>query len=81
MWLVEMCQPLYKPMGNSLTSRIFIKSTVDPKNLKFGMMITWVNTIVQKKTTVAIETSLDEIDFSARITQRVYRGITCDVTL
>ena len=35
-------------LGNSLTSRIFIKSTVDPKNLKFGMMITWVNTIVQK---------------------------------
>ena len=66
-----MCQPQYKPMGNSLTSRIFIKSTVDPKNLKFGMMITWVNTIVQKKN-VAVATSLDEIDFSARITQRVY---------
>ena len=66
-----MCQP---PMGNSLTSRIFIKSTVDPKNLKFGMMITWVSTIVQKKIkNVAIATSLDEIDFSARITQRVYR--------
>ena len=59
-------------MGNSLTSRIYIKSTVDPKNLKFGTMISWVNTIVQKKTTVAIATSLDEIDFSARITQRVY---------
>ena len=29
--------------------RIFIKSSVEPKNLKFGMMITWINTIVQKK--------------------------------
>ena len=35
-------------MGNSLTSKIFIKSAVDPRNLKFGMMITWVFTIVQK---------------------------------
>ena len=69
-----MCQPQYKPMGNSLTSRIFIKSTVDLKHLKFGMMITWINTIVQKKN-VAIATSLDEIDFSARITQRVYSGM------
>ena len=36
------------------------------------MMITWVNTIVQKNP-VIIATSLDEVDFSARITQRVYR--------
>ena len=37
------------------------------------MMITWINTIVQNKIkNVAIATSLDEIDFSARITQRVY---------
>ena len=62
-----------QPMGNSLTSRIFIISIVDQKNLKFGMMITRVNTTVQKKQqTVAIATSLDEIDFSARITQRVH---------
>ena len=27
----------------------FYKSTVDSKNLKFGNMITWVNTIVPKK--------------------------------
>ena len=67
-----MCQPQYKLISNSLTSRIFIKSTVNPKNLKFGMIITWGNTIVQKKKDVAIATSLDEIDFSARITQRVY---------
>ena len=65
-------------MGNSLTSRIFIKSTVDPKNLKFGMMTTRINTIVQKKQkTAAIATSLDEIDFSARITQRVYIAPIC----
>ena len=38
------------------------------------MMITWVNTIVQKNQTVAIATSLDEINFSAQITQRVYRS-------
>ena len=37
-----------KRMGNSLTSKIFIKSAVDPTNLKFGVMITWGNTIVQK---------------------------------
>ena len=66
-------------MENSLTSRIFIKSTVDPKNLKFGMMTTWVNAIVKKKN-VAIATSLDETDFSARITQRVlYMGSTVSV--
>ena len=36
------------------------------------MVITWISTIVQKNFTVAIATSLDEIDFSARVTQRVY---------
>ena len=35
-------------MGNLLCSRIFIKSAVDPTNVKFGVMITWVNIIVQK---------------------------------
>ena len=45
-------------MGNSLTSKIFIKSAVDPTNLKFGVMITWVNTIV-KKNFVAIATSVN----------------------
>ena len=34
-------------MGNSLTSRIFIKSAEYLTSLKFGLMITWVNTIVQ----------------------------------
>ena len=38
---------LYKPMGNLLCSRIFIKSAVDPTNVKFGVMITRVNIIVK----------------------------------
>ena len=41
-------------------------------------MITWANTIVQKKIFVAIVTSLNEIDFSAQITQRVYTLKTRD---
>ena len=63
-------------MGNSLTSRIFIKSAIDPTNLKFGMVITWIDTIVQTKFGCHIATSPDEIDSSARITQRVYRYST-----
>ena len=41
-------QPQCKPMGNSLTSKIFIKSAEYLTSVKFGVMITWVNTIVQK---------------------------------
>ena len=41
-------QPQCKPIGNSLTSKIFIKSAEYLTSLKFGFMITWVNTIVQK---------------------------------
>ena len=44
--LVLFYQPQRKPMGNSLTSKIFIKSAVNPTNLKFGVIITWVNIIV-----------------------------------
>ena len=46
--LVESANHQYKPMGNLLCSRIFIKSAVDPRNVKFGVMITWINIIVQK---------------------------------
>ena len=46
-------------MGNLLCSRIFIKSAVDPTNVKFGVMITWVNIIVLKKKVVAIATSVN----------------------
>ena len=38
-WLVESANRQYKSMGNLLCSRIFIKSAVDPINLKFGVMI------------------------------------------
>ena len=41
-----------------LCSRIFIKSAVDPTNVKFGVLITWVNTIVQNFY-VAIATSVN----------------------
>ena len=59
--LVESANHQYKSMGNLLCSRIFIKSAVDPINLKFGVMITWVNTIVQKISNffVAIATSVN----------------------
>ena len=46
LWLVESTNHQYKPMGNLLCSRIFIKSAVDPTNVKFGVMITWVNIMV-----------------------------------
>ena len=36
----------YERMGKLLTSRIFIKSEVDQTNLKLGVMITWVNSII-----------------------------------
>ena len=47
-----------QPMGNSLTSRIFIKSAEYLTSLKFGLMITWVNTM-SKKFFVAIATSVN----------------------
>ena len=59
-WLVESANRQYKSMGNLLCSRIFIKSAVDPINLKFGVMITWVNTNSKKKFFfVAIATSVN----------------------
>ena len=64
---------LYKPMGNSLISRIFIKSAVDQTNLKLGMVITRINSIIQKKSIVSIATCLGEINFSGSIMQRVYK--------
>ena len=43
------CHPLYKPMEKLLTLGICIKSAVDQKNLKLGVvMITWVISIIQK---------------------------------
>ena len=58
LWLAHFYQLQYKPMGNSLTSRIFIKSAEYLTSLKFGLMIIWVNTIV-KKFVVAIATSVN----------------------
>ena len=62
-----------KPMENSLTSKIFIKSAVDQMNLKLGMVITWINSIVQKKRFIAIASCLEETKFSASTMLRVYR--------
>ena len=59
LWLAHFYQPQYKPMGNSLTFRIFIKSAEYLTSLKFGLMITWVNTIVQK-IPVSIATSVNQ---------------------
>ena len=45
-------------------------------------MITWINTIVQKTPKiVAMTTSLDKIDFSTWITQRVYRDTYIHVSI
>ena len=51
-----------KPMGKPLTSKIFIKSAIDQtnlksNNLKLGVVITWIISIV------AIATCLKEADF------------------
>ena len=48
-----------------------IKSTVDPKNLKFDMKITWVNTIAPPKKCCHSNKPY-VIEFSARITQRIH---------
>ena len=55
-------------MGKSL---VFIKSAVDQKILKLGVVITWTISIVQKFS-VAIATCLAELIFLAPISQRVY---------
>ena len=46
-----------KPMGKPLTSKIFIKSAIDQTNLKLGVVITWIISIV------TIATCLKEADF------------------
>ena len=42
-------------MGKIVISKIFIKSVVDQKNLKLGVVIAWTISIVQKKNSIAIE--------------------------
>ena len=59
-------------MGKSLSFRIFIKSAVDQKSLKLGVVIAWTTSIIQKNS-VAIATCLEEFNFLAPITQLVYR--------
>lgn len=39
----------FKRMGDSPTSRIFIKTAIGQTNLKLGVVITWVNSNVKKK--------------------------------
>ena len=57
-------------MGKSLALRIFIKSAVDQKNLKLGMVIAWNIGIVSKKS-VAIATCLEKFSVLAPIAQIV----------
>ena len=47
------CYPQYKPMEKSLLHDFlivgfFVKSAEDQKNLKVGVVVTWVTSIVQK---------------------------------
>ena len=58
-------------MGNSLNSRIFIKSAEYLTSLKFGLMITWVNNIVQK----IFHCHSNKHYLAVTISQRVYRGV------
>ncbi len=46
--MAKKCHPLYKSMGKLLTFGIFINSAIVQKNLKLGVVITWVISIVQK---------------------------------
>ena len=46
--MAKKCHPLYKSMGKLLTFGIFIKSAVEQKNLKLGVVITLVISIIQK---------------------------------
>ena len=64
-------------MGESLAFRIFIKSAVNQKRLKLGVVIPWTSSIVKKKS-VAIATCLEEFSFLAPIIQLVY---IADLTL
>ena len=50
---------------------IFIKSAVDQKSLKLGVVIAWTMSIVEKKT-VTIATCLEEFSFLAPIVQLIY---------
>ena len=59
--------PYIIPTGKSLNSRIFVKSVIDQKNFKFGMVIAWIISIAQK-----LATYLEEFDFYVPISQRVY---------
>ena len=37
-----------KPRENHLFLRFFFKTAIDQTNIKFGVVISWVNSIVQK---------------------------------
>ena len=49
-----------------------MKSAVDQKDLKFGVVITWVISIVQKNI-VATATCLEGVDLLTLAVERVYR--------
>ena len=56
------CQLPYKSTGKSLSFRVFIKSAVDQKRFKLGVVIAWTTSIVQNNS-VAIATCLEELNF------------------
>ena len=66
--LAHFYQPQYKPI-EKLDLFTYIKSAIHHTNLKLGMMIIWINSIVQKRF-VAITRKTNQC--SASIMQRVY---------
>ena len=61
--MAKKCHLLYKPMEKLLTLGIFIKSAVVQKDLKLGVVITWVISIVKKKF-IATATCLEGVNLS-----------------
>ena len=70
--MAEKCHLLHKPMKKLLTLGIFIKSAVDQKNLKLGVVVTWVISIVQKNIFIATATYLEGVDLLILAVETIY---------
>ena len=58
--------------NTALTFGIFIKSAIVQIDLKLGVVITWVISIVQKNIFVATATCLEGVDLLTLVVERVY---------
>ena len=59
-------------MEKLLTLGIFIKSAVDQKNLKFGVVVTWVISIVQKNIRCHSNICLEGIELLTPAVETIY---------